>query len=170
METAQKTPVNPTVDPTKKDVAEKRRIPMSVPRRKLEVSDIPGYHLYWFLDQNVAAAQQAGYEFVDESEIELNQHGVGTSRDISGNADLGTLVKVVAGAGAGGRGEMLNLMKIKNEFYLADRKEIEARNAQILNSIFKDEKIMGDESVSAADKGQTYVKQALFNRPVNKKV
>jgi hypothetical protein len=139
---------------------------MSVPRRKLEVSGIPGYHLYWFLEQNVPQAQQAGYEFVGDHEVTINQHNVGTSREISGNADLGTRVKVLSG---GGQGEHLVLMKIKEEYYLEDRKAIEARNADVMSAIFTREEILGSESVSAADRGTRYVKQALFNRPGNKK-
>lgn len=159
------TETNPTVDPRKTDVAARKRIPMSVPRRKLEVSDIPGYHLYWFLDENVPMALQAGYEHVKDDEVTINQQNVGTSREISGNTNLGTHVSIVAGAG----GQSLNLMKIKEEYYQEDRKAIEERNAEIIRAIFKEEQVAGSDNVSADDRSKRYVKQALFNRPVNKK-
>jgi len=146
----------------------RKRIPMSVPQRKLEVTEIPGYHTHWFRDENVARALQAGYEFVDDKEVILNQSGVGTSKDISGNADMGTRVRVVSGTASDGSAEYLTLMKLKNEWWDEDRKELEARNASVMSAIFRDEQIMGSENVSPEDKGTRYVKTALFNRPVRK--
>lgn len=148
--------------------AARKRIPMSVPSRKLEVPPIPGYHLYWFADRNVARAIQAGYEFVEDREVPLNQLNVATSRDISGNSDLGSHVRVIGGTAEGGGVEHLTLMKIKEEWYLEDQQVLEKRNAQIIQAIFRDEQILGSEQVSAEDRGQRYVKTALFNRPKRK--
>jgi hypothetical protein len=141
---------------------------MSVPQRRLEVSDIPGYHLHWFRDSNIARAIQAGYEFVEDKEVELNQGGVATSKDISGNADLGSRVRVVSGLAADGSTEYLTLMKLREEFWVEDRKQIDARNADIMSAIFRDEQILGSEKVSPEDQGTRYVKTALFNRPARK--
>ncbi len=146
----------------------RKRIPMSVPQRKLEVSEIPGFHTHWFRDDNIARALQAGYEFVDEKEVTLNQMGVGSSRDVSGNADMGSRVRVVSGTAADGGVEHLTLMKIRQEFWDEDRKEIEARNASVMSAIFRDEQILGSEKVSPEDQGSRYVKTALFNRPTRK--
>ncbi len=153
---------NPTVK--NESAVERTRIPMSVPRRKLETSEIKGYHQYWFLHQNVPMAQQAGYEFVGSEEVTLNQQGVATDRAIDGNASLGTRVEIVAGGG-----DNLVLMKIKDEWYDADRKAIEERNADILNSIFRDEKVMGSERQSVDDQSKTYVRESLFNKAPHKR-
>lgn len=157
---------NPANDPKK--VAEtqaRKRIPMSVPQRRLEVPDMPGYHLHWFLDRNVPRAVQAGYEFVDSRQVPILQHGVANPKDTSGNADLGSRVRVVGGTAANGDVEYLNLMKIREEWWKEDRRALEERNAAIIKSIFVDEEILGSEQSSPGDRGAAYVKTALFNRP-----
>lgn len=151
---------------------ERKRIPMSTPQRRLEVTPIVGYHLHWFRDDNIERAINAGYEFVEDREVELNQRGAATSRDISGNADLGTRVRIVSGMGAQGA-EFLTLMKIKEEFFQEDQKAIENRNASIMSAIFRDEQILGSDKQDGTDKALSYVKQAdanlpLFNRRAKK--
>jgi len=160
----------PAVNPANvaKETVTRRRIPMSVPQRKLEVAEIPNYHTHWFRDDNIERAKQAGYEFCEDREVSLNQHNVGSSKDIGGNADMGTRVRVVAGAGAEGKAEYLTLMKIKNEWYDEDRKALEARNASVMSAIFQNEQIPGSDQVSLEDRGQRYVKTALFQRPTRK--
>lgn len=165
MTTPEKAPINPANAVTPQRRA---RIPMSVPQRKLEVSEIPGYHLHWFRDDNINRAVQAGYEFVEDKEVHLNQSGVGTSKDITGNSDLGSRVRVVSGTAADGNAEHLTLMKIRNEYWEEDRKAIENRNADVMSAIFRDEQVLGSEKVSAEDRSQSYVKTALFNRPTRK--
>ena len=156
---------NPANAPAK---TERKRIPMSVPQRKLETTEIPGYHLYWFRDENVPRAVQAGYEFVQDNEIQLNQLGVGSSKDISGNSDMGSRVRVISGTSADGSAEHLTLMKIRQEWWDEDRKAIEERNASVMSAIFRDEQILGSEKVSPEEQGARYVKTALLQRPVRK--
>jgi hypothetical protein len=140
-----------------KPVADRIRIPMSVPMRKLEAPEIPGYHTHWVKESNVSRALQAWYEFVDEKEVPLNQHGVGTDKSISGNTDLGSHISIVAGIGANGQPERLILMKLKEEYWLADRKKIDERNAQIMGSIFRGETILDKGPVSQDVKEHRYV-------------
>jgi hypothetical protein len=157
-------PANPTA-PAK---AERKRIPMSIPQRKLEVPELPGYRLYWFLDINVPRALQGGYEHVKDDEIQLNQFSPATDRAISGNADLGTNIRIYGGVDGRGQAEYLNLMKIKEEWFREDQKVLEQRNAQIMSAIFQNEEILGSERDSREDKSLRYVKTALFNRPTRK--
>lgn len=165
----------PAINPSNKPPAElakeapaRKRIPMSTPRRKMEAAEIPGFHLHWFLESNVHAAIQGGYEFVDINEVPLNQHGVGTDTAVSGSSDLGSRVKIVAGIGVDNQPEYQVLMKIREEWWQDDQKAIEARNASVLSAIFKEEHIMGSDKVPAEDKNLRYVKTALFNRPTRK--
>lgn len=150
---------------------ERKRIPMSVPRRKLEVPEIPGYHLHWAKEANIPQFLQAFYEFVDFQELPVNQRNVGMDTTISGNEDLGSHISMTAGIGPNGLPERLILMKLKEEYWLEDRAAIDGRNAQIMGQIFKGEKIIGEERDSAADQGTRYVDHArtsatpaLFNR------
>ena len=57
-------------------VTEATRIPMSLPELKLAVVDIPGYHLHWFRGARVPRALQAGYEYVDSSEVSIQRTGL----------------------------------------------------------------------------------------------
>ena len=108
-----------------------KRIPMSVPTRKLEVGEIPGFHLHWFLGKYVNRALQGGYEFVSTEEVATNQIALGASGSISGSADLGSKVSVISGEGEHGKTEVLYLMKIRQEWWEEDQKTLGARNKQI---------------------------------------
>jgi hypothetical protein len=163
-------------NPANKDVEPKRnrknRIPMSVPMRKLEVPEISGYHLHWIKESNIPRALQAFYEFVDFNEVPVNQRGVGTDTEMTGNTDLGSRVSIAAGVGADNRPERLVLMKLAEEYWLEDRLAIDTRHAQMLEGIFRGEKILDkDEGVSAdvmetryVDPERTRVQRALFSR------
>src|ERR1700676_276687 len=131
-------PANATVEPKRN---RKNRIPMSVPMRKLEVPEISGYHLHWIKESNIPRALQACYEFVDYDEVPVNQRGVGTDTEMSGNTDLGSRVS------------------------------IDTRNAGIMGSIFRGEKILDKGEVSDdiretryVDQERTRVRPALFQR------
>jgi len=161
----------PKVNPANKpdvDTAARKRIPMSIPRRKLEVPDISGYHLHWFLDSNVPLAIQGGYEMVDVKEVPLSQFNIGTDTTLSGNASMGSNIKVVAGTGENGQPAYLNLMKIRLEWWQEDQKLIEDRNASILSAIFTKESIPGSSQSGEGDTSQRYVKTALLQRPTRK--
>lgn len=154
-------------NPAGRPVTERTRIPMSTPTRKLEVPPIEGYHLYWFLESNVPRALDGGYEFVKRDEVKLNQHGIATGRGVSGNTDLGTNVSVVAGGvSESGGAERLVLMKIKQEWYDEDRKQLENRNASILEAIFRGEIIPGSEEASREDRNQMYLKTLPSSKPL----
>ena len=122
-----------------KAVPERTRIPMSLPQQKLAVPDIPGYHLHWMLGtpSRIAQAQRAGYEFVDEGEVDVANTGLADSATRSGNTDMGSRVSVVAGGDMGqdGQEQRLYLMKIRLEWWEADQKVLEDRNEQIAASI-----------------------------------
>lgn len=161
-------PANKDVEPKKNRAA---RIPMSVPMRKLEVPEIAGYHLHWVKESNIPRALNAWYEFVDFNEVPINQRGVGTDTEISGNTDLGSRISIAAGVGADSKPERLYLMKLAEEHWLADRERIDERNAGLLSGIFRGEKILDKGEVSPdvvdtryVDRERTSEKRALFSR------
>lgn len=154
---------------------ERKRIPMSVPRQKLQVAELPGFHLHWALESRIPSYLQAGYDYVHSDEVHLNQSSVGTDSTISGNQDMGTRVRVVAGVGADGNAEYHVLMKLREDWYNQDARELETRNAKILEGIFRGEQIMGAETVAPTDRKQMYIKpelshqmKPLFQRPPRK--
>ena len=83
--------------PRERRVTETTRVPMSVPNQKLAVPPIPGFFLYWHLGKNVPTALRAGYSFVEEDEVDIEQHGVANSAETSGSTDMGTRVSISAG-------------------------------------------------------------------------
>jgi hypothetical protein len=149
-------PVNPANKVAPASSAARKRIPMSTPQRRLEVPDIAGYRLYWFVERNVERALQGGYEFVDSKEIALNQRGIGTSSNVSGNSDMGSRVSVISGQGQDGQPERLVLLKIKQEWFEEDQAVLQARNKQIEDAIRRGQ--VGAEKSDALDWAQAYLK------------
>jgi hypothetical protein len=166
-------PANPAND---RRPAPFQRIPMNVPRRKLEVRGIDGYRLYWHKQSDIEAAIDAGYEFVDKGEVRLNSRAIGSASGLGGNTALGSEVSIV---GSKGTGERLILMKIRKEWYEEDKRSIFQEHATRMRAIFEGDVIMmpgGDERPDVVvgpdgqlhGSGTTYVKKqpyvALFNR------
>ena len=122
---------------TAKPVAAFKRIPMSVPVRKLEVPEIPGYHLHWFKsdEQRLQQALQGGYEFVDRKEVRLNSVSLGGTGAVDASTDMGSRVSIISGGDGAGGPERLILMKIKQEWYEEDQKLLENRNDQIAGAL-----------------------------------
>ncbi len=145
--------------------AERKRIPMSVPVRNLEVPDIPGYHLHWFVNTpaRIDRALAGGYEFVDSKEMRLTQAGLGTNTTHSGNTDMGSHVSVVSGTNEEGQTERLILMKIKQEWYEEDQKELEKRNDSVAEALAGG--LMGADKDAAGDTNHRYVDKARTRLP-----
>jgi len=151
----------------------RKRIPLSVPRRKLEVDPIPGYVLYWFLESNIPGAIDAGYEFVGRDEVRLNQHNPASAADESGNTDLGSRVSIMGNkTSENGRPESHVLMKIKEEWWKEDREVLDNRNAAVIQTIFAGTQVAG--AAQNADNSTTYVRSTghssgrLFNKGLKK--
>lgn len=118
--------------------AERKRIPMSLPQRRLDVAPIPGYQLFWILGKpdRIAQAQAAFYEFVSMDEVNVNDRRVGADLE-SGSTDLGSRVSVVAGDELDHSGQpiRLYLMKVRNEYAEEDAAVIEERNSQVAREL-----------------------------------
>jgi hypothetical protein len=129
---------NPTVRIGETPAARKR-IPLSVPQRKLEVAPIPGYYLRWFrgTPARLAQAERAGFEFVDEDEVQMNSTHLGGNALHTGSTDLGTRVSVIEGSETDGAGQAVRmyLMKQKLEYYHEDAKTIQARNDLVADAL-----------------------------------
>lgn len=141
---------------------ERNRIPMSVPKQSLEVNEIPGYVMYWFADRpgRIQRAQAAGYEFVDPSEVTINNGGFANDVLQSGNSDLGAKISVVGGRGDNGQAERLYLMKIKREWWEKDQEAVEVRNEAVAAAI-RGGAITGGAGELSDDKQHRYGGQQL---------
>ena len=146
----------------------KKRIPMSVARRKLEVvQEIPGFHLHFFRDDKVQQALDAGYEFVNRREVTLNVNNPGSLPHQDGNTALDSHVSVVGGHSEKGDPIGLTLMKIETAYYEEDQKLLEDQNINRMRDIFVNEMIVGKDGRMSKD-ATAYVKTAVFNRPIRK--
>jgi hypothetical protein len=151
---------------------ERKRIPMSVPRTKLAVQEIPGYHLHWMLGtpDRLAQAQQAGYTFVEKDEVALNNHSLGSKLTTDGNTDMGSRVSHVAGSevSSDGQAVRLYLMKIPEEWWQEDQKALEGPDSRLENvrkSLLGG--LIGSEGRSAADQALTYMDKKRTQIPKN---
>lgn len=136
------------------------RIPMTLPTLKLSVPDIPGYVLQWHIDHGgqIQRAQRAGWEFVEPSEIEVMNTGLGSDQALHGSTDLGTRVSLHGSAGENGQSERLYLMKQKQQWWDEDRKILADRNESVAAAIRGGS--IGSEKDEASDRSTRYVKGA----------
>jgi len=122
-----------------KTKAERQRIPMTTAKRKLELPDIPGYHVQWIYGSGdrIRQALNAGFEFVDQSEVDMNNFDLGGDAKHSGNTDLGTRVSVIAGGMFEGdkQAAVLYAMKQKKEYYDEDQRLVQRRNDSVADAL-----------------------------------
>lgn len=140
--------------------------PLGQAQKRLEVPERPGYHRRWIRGEfnRISRAQQAGYTFVDQSDVDVNNFDIGGDAKDSGNSDLGTRVSVTSGDDIGPHGQpgRMYLMEIPEELYEHGRSFLEERNDAIA------EALRGGTSGSDEEKDKRYVskKEGLdfFNR------
>jgi len=146
-------------------LSNKTRIPMSVPQTKLSAPEIPGYHCHWMLGTaaRIAQAQRAGYTFVEQDEVDVNNFDLAGDPEDSGNTDLGSRVSIVAGSAGDNEKDnalRLYLMKLPNEYWEEDQKLIADRNEQIAAGL------RGDTQIEAGYIPEAHKKQVaeLFRK------
>lgn len=153
---------NPADETNIPGVAERVRRPFTVPTGNLSVPEIPGYVLYWFRGdlQRISRALEAGYEYVDQGEVHLNNRSLGSDSARSDNTDMGTRVSRIAGGDMAydGQPARLYLMKIKEELWKQDQAALTAPGSR-LEGVRKSLAggLLGADNVSGADKAQVYV-------------
>lgn len=136
------------------------RIPMSAPRQKLSVPEIPGFYMYWMkgTPDRLEQALDSGYEFVDRKETSLPNHSLGGDTSLEGNSDLGTRVSVLAGEelGADGQPIRLYLMKIKQEWHEEDLKAQGAQSEKLRSTLLSGQ-VGSEQDRGAGDNQARYV-------------
>ena len=133
----------------------KTRRPMSAPTRRLEATSIPGYHLHWIKAENILQAQQAFYDFVLVSEVEINHRNVTLDTAVGATSDLSDRVTVQYGS------DTLYLMKLDESLYNEDMAALAAKNAELWKQIFRGEQIAGTTVPNPGDTSHTYIKEDM---------
>jgi len=131
-------------------------IPMSAPVQRLQVPEMPGWKLHWFRGEpgRIARAQRAGYRFVDETEVRVNNFDLGGSKDNSGNTDLGTRVSIEAGEDDG----RLYLMKVPQELYDYAQKLLGREVDSVVDALTSG-KVGSENDEEASDTANRYVQR-----------
>jgi len=139
----------------------RKRIPMSVPKAKLAVPEIDGYHLHWINDYagRVIQATQGGYEFVTEEEAMVNSFSLGSASDLNGNTDMGSRVSVVVGKNEDGTALRAYLMKIRNEWFVEDQAVAQER-VDAVDGQIKRGRVGADADKNQSDTVNRYVRTA----------
>lgn len=131
-------------------------IPMSAPVQRLQVPEMPGWKLHWFRGEpgRIARAQRAGYRFVDETEVRVNNFDLGGSKDNSGNTDLGTRVSIEAGEDD----SRLYLMKVPQELYDYAQKLLGREVDSVVDALTSG-KVGSENDEEASDTANRYVQR-----------
>lgn len=131
-------------------------IPMSAPVQRLQVPEMPGWKLHWFRGEpgRIARAQRAGYRFVEETEVRVNNFDLGGSKDNSGNTDLGTRVSIEAGEDDG----RLYLMKVPQELYDYAQKLLGREVDSVVDALTSG-KVGSENDEEASDTANRYVQK-----------
>ena len=137
---------------------QRTRIPMSVPRQRLTCPEIAGHHVHWINDEpgRVMQAQQAGYEFVSPQEALITINDLAGSM-IGEGPDMGSRVSVVVGIQRDDKTPMrAYLMKIRNEWYREDQRQIQEKVDDIQQAMRQGKQ--RPDGVPEADLTNRYVK------------
>ncbi len=141
---------------------------MSVPTLRLQVPDKPGFFRYWFRGDaaRIQRAKQAGYRFVDQSEVNVNNFDLGGDAKNSGSTDMGSLVSITSGdeTDANGNPNRLILMEISNELYARGQAYLVDRNDEVARALRAG--LLGADGEDTSDKRARYSKSGvpdLFN-------
>lgn len=149
-------------------------IPMSAPIQRLQVPKKDGYIRYWFRGDagRIQRAQQAGYRFVDQSEVKVNNFDLGGDSSKSGNTDLGSRVSIITGDTTfDGQPARLYLMEIPEELYEKGQKYLDNANEAVASAL-RSGLIGADEAGdSKSDRAARYVKSGVpdFLNPVKRR-
>ena len=147
---------------------ERKRVPMSIPRRKLEVPEKPGYVRYWFNDYpgRIQQALRGGYDFVDSRDVDITNTCLGGDVTANGNTDLGTKVSLVVGKTEEGTALRAYLMEIKEEWFKEDQTIIQDQVNMIDATIKRGSLTADGEALIVANKRyvNTYQHTTNLNR------
>ena len=132
-----------------REIQTRKRRPMSIPMRKLEFPERPGFHRHIINDVGgrLQQALDGGYTFVDKNDVQLNEVGV-----TPGNADLGSRVSTPVGTDEHGKAIFGYLMEIPQEWFDEDQKVIHDRNDQVDKAILGGK--IGVDNEDASDRGR----------------
>lgn len=146
--TENRKPGRPPKTPRVQSARESQRIPFGVPRTQLNLGakKDPNYVYRWFNDvkDRIQQAQDAGYNFVEKSEIS----GAGVRDVLPDNAELGSRVCKLVGKDEFGSPINAYLMKIDKAIYEEDKEAKEIAIKESEEAIMSAEDFLGKTGAS----------------------
>lgn len=136
--------------------------PMTSATLRLEVPKRDGWHRHWFrgTPERIARAQKAGYRFVDEREVSLNNFDLGGDAKESGNSDLGSRVSVISGDDVDTTGQpgRLYLMECPEHLYQRSKAILDQRNDDVATALRGGNIGKGAQGETTVDQNNRYMK------------
>lgn len=135
-----------------------RRVPLGVPRTKLQVPKLPGYQLRWINDRGnrIHLAKNAGWDFTTPEEV----GPVGDAPE-SNNSDVGSRISWPVGTKDDGSPMRAYLMKIKEEFYREDQ-AAKQKEVDKIDAAMKGGNTAGQTSGKTVDGEDAFYGEAKF--------
>jgi len=130
------------------------RVPLNALQAKLQVRNTErGFNYRWFNDDHgrIAAAQAAGYEFVEDEDAKAERAGT--------NAESDTRISFPAGTRRDGKPMNAYLMKIREEFYNEDQAAKQASVDEIDAAIVGGKLAESDDESRYVPKGGISIKR-----------
>lgn len=113
--------------------------PLGAASKRLDAPARDGYVRRWIRGDfnRISRAQQAGYTFVSQDDVNINNFDIGGDAKDSGNSDLGTRISVISGDDIAQNGQpgRLYLMEIPEELYEHGRGFQEERNDSVAEAL-----------------------------------
>jgi len=152
--------------------------PMSATVLKLEVPERDGFHRHWFRGTagRLSQAQQAGYTFVEQKDVHVNNFDLGGDATDSGSTDLGSRVSVISGEDADpatGQPGRMYLMECPEHLYEYSHNILAERNESIASALRGGRLGTGSNGETQTDANNRYVKGTvpdLFNPNKSRRV
>ena len=136
--------------------------PMSQGVKKLDVPAKDEFHRRCFREDpsRIDRAQQAGYRFVSDEDVQVTNTDLGGDASRSGNSDLGSRVSVISGDNLERDGQpgRMYLMECPMHLYNMSRGLVDKRNESIADAITGGLLGAGNEGETRQDEHNRYVK------------
>lgn len=132
-------PANSLEQRQEKFSEKRKRVSMNTARRRLETPELPGYYLHWVSGEpdRIAKAIRAEYTFVQKDELPGYTLELGDQTGITGSADMGSSISVLAGGSANdGQALRLYLMKLPAELREEDMKQRDEEGQQVIDTLY----------------------------------
>ena len=163
------TPGNDLEQRQEKFQEKRKRVSMAMAGRKLETPELPGYYLHWVNGEpdRIARALRAEYTFVQSDELPGYTLELGDQTGISGSAQNGGNISVIAGGTAqDGQALRLFLMKLPMELRQEDLQQRDDEGKKLIDALYNDPNA---HSASGEDNTKRYVSEMDARRGRAKK-